>query len=161
MTGGLRLRAEGTLVPKPGDPLHYRCPPGNVHAQAIDLFAARTGPRANREAPLRTIALAGHAPAAIDLNQPGSYLNWNVFTISVANLVLIAVMVAIFGAALLLPFPGRRRRGEPAQDVTEPDEPVAYQAAPGDEKMWTARVRRRALTSLPPNKLLPDRQPAY
>ncbi len=27
--------------------------------------------------------------------------------------------------------------------------------------MWTARVRRRALTTLPPNKLLPDRQPAY
>ena len=27
--------------------------------------------------------------------------------------------------------------------------------------MWTARARRRALTSLPPNKLLPDRQPAY
>ena len=64
---------------------------------------------------MSTIALAGHAPAAINLNQPGSYLNWNVFTISVANLVLIAVMVAIFGAALLLPFPGRYRRGEPAQ----------------------------------------------
>ena len=32
-------------------------------------------------------------------------------TISVANLVLIAVMVVIFGAALLLPFPGRRRPG--------------------------------------------------
>ena len=27
--------------------------------------------------------------------------------------------------------------------------------------MWTARARRRALTSLPPHKLLPDRQPAY
>ena len=27
--------------------------------------------------------------------------------------------------------------------------------------MWTARVRRQAMTSLPPNKLLPDRQPAY
>ena len=27
--------------------------------------------------------------------------------------------------------------------------------------MWTARARRRALTSLPPNQLLPDRQPAY
>jgi hypothetical protein len=112
---------------------------------------------------LRTIALAGHAPVAIDLNQPGSYLNWNTFTISVANLVLIAVMVAIFGAALLLPFPGRHRRGEeePAQAVTEPGEPAAYQAAPGDERMWTARVRRRAVTTLPPNKLLPDRQPAY
>jgi hypothetical protein len=110
---------------------------------------------------LRTIALAGHAPVAIDLNQPGSYLHWNVFTISVANLVLIAVMVALFGAALLLPFPGRYRHSEPAQAVTEPDEPAAYQADPGDERMWTARVRRRALTSLPPNKLLPDRQPAY
>jgi hypothetical protein len=27
--------------------------------------------------------------------------------------------------------------------------------------MWTARVRRRVMTSFPPNKLLPDRQPAY
>ena len=52
---------------------------------------------------MQTIALAGHAPLAINLNQPGSYLNWNVFTISVANLVLIAVMVVIFGVALLLP----------------------------------------------------------
>ena len=107
------------------------------------------------------IALAGHAPVAIDLNQPGTYLNWNIFTISVANLVLIAVMVAIFGAALLLPFPGRRHPLEPAQEATDPGEPAAYQAAPGDERMWTARVRRQAVTTLPPNKLLPDRQPAY
>jgi hypothetical protein len=113
---------------------------------------------------LVTIALAGHASAAIDLNQPGTYLNWNIFTISVANLVLIAVMVAIFGAALLLPFPGRHsRHGGSLQEATEPDEPAgaAFEAAEGDERMWTARVRRRALTSLPPNKLLPDRQPAY
>ena len=112
---------------------------------------------------MTTIVLAAHAPAAIDLNQPGSYLHWNVFTISVANLVLIAVMVAIFGAALLLPFPGRRRhQGEAAQDVTGPAEAVdPYAAAPGDEKMWTARVRRGVMGALPPNKLLPDRQPAY
>ena len=64
---------------------------------------------------MQTLALAGHAPAAIDLNQPGSYLNWNVFTISVANLVLIAVMVVIFGAALLLPFPGRHRPNLPPE----------------------------------------------
>ena len=103
-------------------------------------------------------------PAAIDLNQPGSYLNWNIFTISVANLVLIAVMVAIFGAALLLPFPGRHsRHGGLLQEAAEPDEPAgaAFEAAEGDERMWTARVRRRAVTTLPPNKLLPDRQPAY
>ena len=71
---------------------------------------------------MSTVALAGHVPVAINLNQPGSYLNWNIFTISVANLVLIAVMVAIFGAALLLPFPGRHRHGtRPAQEATEPE----------------------------------------
>jgi hypothetical protein len=48
-------------------------------------------------------------PLAVDLNSPGSYVTWSIFTVSVANLVLIAVMVAIFGAALLLPFPGRRK----------------------------------------------------
>jgi quinol-cytochrome oxidoreductase complex cytochrome b subunit len=30
-----------------------------------------------------------------------------------------------------------------------------------DERMWTARLRRRAATALPPEQLLPDRQPAY
>ncbi len=34
-------------------------------------------------------------------------------------------------------------------------------AQPGDERMWTARLRNRALATLPPDKLLPDRQPAY
>jgi hypothetical protein len=90
------------------------------------------------------------------MNQPGTYLHWNVFTVSVANLVLIAVMVAIFGAALLLPFPGRRHRAAAQDAAAGPD-----QTAEGDERMWTARVRRHAMNALPPNKLLPDRQPAY
>jgi len=124
----------------------------------------RTGPQADLEAQVRTFALAGHASAAINLNQPGSYVTWNVFTISVANLVLIAVMVVIFGAALLLPFPGRHRSGDLAQEAPPqegPQEPIGGQTIPGDERMWTARARRRALTTFPPNKLLPDRQPAY
>jgi cytochrome b/b6/petB-like protein len=116
---------------------------------------------ASLEAQLSTVVLAGHASAAINLNQPGSYLTWNVFTISVANLVLIAVMVVIFGAALLLPFPGRHRPDLPPEDVTAPDQIPGYEAVGGDERMWTARVRRWALGSFPPNKLLPDRQPAY
>jgi hypothetical protein len=137
--------------------------------------------------------MPGHGPLAIDLNSPGSYVNWSIFTISVANLVLIAVMVAIFGAALLLPFPGRRHGVAPAADA--PPAPgtdaaadpaaadpaaaatVAGQASPSaqrtgtagpgsdedeaDRRMWTNRVRRRALALLPPEKLVPDRQPAY
>jgi len=34
-------------------------------------------------------------------------------------------------------------------------------SAPADERMWTARLRRRAVAALPPDQLLPDRQPAY
>ena len=99
---------------------------------------------------MKSLALAGHAvhagyavhaPLAINLNQPGSYLKWSVFTISVANLVLIAVMVVIFGAALLLPFPGRHRPALPPEQVTEPDQIPGYKAAAGDERMWTARLR--------------------
>ena len=32
-------------------------------------------------------------PLAINLNQPGTILHWSIFTVSLANLVLIAVMV--------------------------------------------------------------------
>jgi quinol-cytochrome oxidoreductase complex cytochrome b subunit len=32
---------------------------------------------------------------------------------------------------------------------------------PGDEPMWTARLRGRVVRALPPEKMLPDRQPAY
>ena len=45
------------------------------------------------------------ASAPINLDQPGTYLHWSIFTVSLANLVLIAVMVVIFGLALILPFP--------------------------------------------------------
>src|SRR5580692_3062616 len=83
---------------------------------------------------------------AINMNQPSTLLHWSIFDVTVANLALIAVMVVIFGAALLLPFP-RGHGVEPAADDTA--------------GMWTSRVRRGALRALPPGKLLPDRQPAY
>ncbi len=97
------------------------------------------------------------------MNSPGTYLNWSFITISEANLVLIAVMVAIFGLALLLPFPGRGHAAgpEPAPDPAPAEAPGGTPADDPDARMWTARVRRRALALLPPGKLLPDRQPAY
>ena len=69
---------------------------------------------------MSTALLAAPHIAAIDLNQPGTYLHWSVFEISVANLVVIAVMVVIFGAALLLPFPHVRHQA-PAPAEVPPD----------------------------------------
>src|SRR5215475_9810583 len=112
---------------------------------------------------MNTALMAAPRIAAIDLNQPSTYLHWSIFEISVANLVLIAVMVVIFGDALLLPFPGRHRT-EPAETTAGPapeEAAAAYLGDPADAKMWTARVRRWGVRALPPDKLLPDRQPAY
>jgi len=116
---------------------------------------------------MNSLALTHPAPLAIDLNQPGTYLHWSIFNVSLANLVLIAVMVVIFGAALLLPFPGRHRTEPAVLADPSPDgeAPSATPAKPAvlseDDRMWTARVRRWAVRTLPPGKLLPDRQPAY
>jgi hypothetical protein len=126
---------------------------------------------------MAAIAFAGSTPAAIDLNQPGTYLHWSIFDVSVANLVLIAVMVVIFGAALLIPFPHGKKDTEEAAasagaggaydaDLADDTGDGAAAAEPArtpgpDDDMWTARVRNWALRVLPPGKLLPDRQPAY
>jgi len=116
--------------------------------------------------------LAGAGSGVINLDQPGTYLHWSIFTVSVANLALIAVMVVIFGVALVLPFP-QARIYPPADELPAGADPgtLAGAPAPGrgradlgedeDAGMWTSWLRRRALRLLPPGKLLPDRQPAY
>ena len=48
--------------------------------------------------------------APINLNHPGRYLDWGVIQISVANLVVIGLMVLLFVLALFLPFPKGRGR---------------------------------------------------
>ena len=103
------------------------------------------------------------ASAPINLDHPGTYLHWSIFTVSVANLCLIGAMVVIFGVALLLPFP-KGRTYPPAPADAEPGD-AGENAGPAeadeDADMWTNRVRRFATRILPPGKLLPDRQPAY
>src|SRR5580704_15068897 len=172
-----------TCLPGPGKPplwtlaVHRNDVPGRSRGHEIPRSSNRPGDpgtlAARHESPksfrlpgigARDMSLPGlqHAgPLAINLNQPGSFLHWSIFTVSVANLVLIAVMVIIFGAALLLPFP-RGAREEPAAAADgDTDAAGTLAADDGTAGMWTARVRRRALKSLPPDKLLPDRQPAY
>ena len=115
--------------------------------------------------------------ASVNLNGPGRYMHWSIFTVSEANLVLVAVMVVIFGAALLIRFPDHQVGdqapvpGEGEEDSTGrsasgavPTHPPLERSDLGDDAdaaMWTSRLRRRALSMLPPGKLLPDRQPAY
>ena len=55
------------------------------------------------------IAVPNHGAAA-DTTVAGHYLHWGVVQISLANLLVIAVMVAVFLAALLIPFPGAHRK---------------------------------------------------
>jgi len=42
----------------------------------------------------------------------GRYVDWGVIQISVTNLVIIGLMIAIFVAALLVPFPGGSRHDD-------------------------------------------------
>jgi len=105
--------------------------------------------------------------SAVDLNSPGKYLHWSIITISLSNLVLVAVMVLLFGAALIVRFP-HSRADDPSDGAQgTSDDPAQgkaglhFEAASGESRMWTARIRNTALRLLPPSKLVPDRQPAY
>jgi hypothetical protein len=44
------------------------------------------------------------------MNEPGTYLHWGVIQISVANAVVIGLMIVVFVVALLLPFPKGPKR---------------------------------------------------
>ncbi len=46
----------------------------------------------------------------IKLNGNGRYIHWGFIQLSVANFVVIALMVVVFVLAILLPFPRHKRR---------------------------------------------------
>ncbi|MDA8080705.1 MAG: cytochrome b N-terminal domain-containing protein [Actinomycetota bacterium] len=100
----------------------------------------------------------------IDLNTPGHYVNWSIFTISLANILMIALMIAIFVIAMYIPFPGSKHAWK-YRTTSESLGPQAAGPQSGEngesEGMWTAKIRQTGIRLLPPAKLLPDRQPAY
>lgn len=49
--------------------------------------------------------------AWVNLNGTGSYVHWGFVQISVANLVVILLMIVVFVLAILIPFP-RRKDGD-------------------------------------------------
>ena len=50
--------------------------------------------------------------AIFPLNTLGHYIQWHIIQISVANLVVIILMIVTFVVAIFAPFPGRKRRKE-------------------------------------------------
>ncbi len=125
----------------------------------------------------------GMVGALINLHHPGFYIHWNFIYVSAANLIVIAVMIIVFILALLVGFPHHSKSSSASKSVglvdgegtsTEPMVKAAveedswsppphskYLGGEEDAKMWTAGIRRIGLHLLPPDKLLPDRQPAY
>ncbi len=111
--------------------------------------------------------------AVVNLSHHDHYFHVGFIVISLANLLVIVAMLVLFVLAILLPFVHGRRGSSHAQPTTpqsgvagqpEPDvEPIGSTNAGGEDArgLWTAAVRRAGLRLLPPEKLLPDTQPAY
>jgi hypothetical protein len=47
------------------------------------------------------------APAVFNLNGPAHYVHWHFFQMSVANVVVILLMIVVFILAIVIPFPKR------------------------------------------------------
>jgi hypothetical protein len=50
---------------------------------------------------------APFAPAVFNLNNPAHYVHWHFFQMSVANVVVIGLMIVVFILAIVIPFPKR------------------------------------------------------
>jgi hypothetical protein len=49
--------------------------------------------------------------AIFNLNHPAHTVHWHFFQMSVSNVVVILLMLVVFAAAILAPFPGHNARG--------------------------------------------------
>ncbi|MGO8875400.1 MAG: hypothetical protein ACLQNG_06505 [Acidimicrobiales bacterium] len=71
--------------------------------------------------------------ALVNLNHPGKYVDWGFIQISVANLVVIGIMIVTFVLALVLPFPHHGKAtsqgtaATPASSSTEEQAPSRTQ----------------------------------
>ena len=54
--------------------------------------------------------MIGLLSSASIVSPPGIFLTWGIFSIQLGNLIVILAMFVLFAVALVLPFPGGRRR---------------------------------------------------
>lgn len=57
------------------------------------------------------IVPAGVIGSLINLDHPGHYLHWGFFQMSLANFIVIIVMIVVFCLALVVPFPHKKGGG--------------------------------------------------
>ena len=60
-------------------------------------------------------ATTGVLGAAFNLNHPAHTVDWHFIHLSLANVVVIGLMLIVFALAIVLPFPGAGRRREAAR----------------------------------------------
>ena len=58
------------------------------------------------------MALGALLAALINLNGSGHYIHWGFIQMSVANFVVILLMIGVFVLAIVLPFPRRKGRDQ-------------------------------------------------
>jgi hypothetical protein len=58
------------------------------------------------------MALGALLAALINLNSSGHYIHWGFIQMSVANFVVILLMISVFILAIVLPFPRRKGRDQ-------------------------------------------------
>ncbi|MCI2974759.1 MAG: cytochrome b N-terminal domain-containing protein [Ferrimicrobium sp.] len=93
--------------------------------------------------------------AIVNLNHPDHYIHWGFILISMANFIVIVILVVLFILAISIPF----LKGKPIKRKAY--QPVAAGDEVGASEGWTGRGRHLGLKYLPPDKLLPDGQPSY
>jgi hypothetical protein len=65
-------------------------------------------------------AHAGVLGALINLNHPAHVVEWHFIKLSVANVVVIGLMLAVFALAIALPFPGAAQRHQARKGIDRP-----------------------------------------
>lgn len=50
--------------------------------------------------------------AIVNLNHPAHTIHWHFITLSVANVIVLVLMLLVFGLAIVLPFPKHRSGGD-------------------------------------------------
>ena len=75
----------------------------------LSSSGSRLPPRATRPRGRAYVMTA----AIFNLNHPAHTVHWHFLTMSVSNLVVIVLMLAVFVLAVLVPFPGTARKEHP------------------------------------------------